>query len=151
MTILSCLHLPPKSGTPTATFLEHHFFPMFILLCLYRQQQQPYKTQKAPHHKPQTPSTENPSPKNPIQRPQPFNPKPPLMSKIEKNCKEWPWEKSIAFLALISGHEWHERPWQSFHGTLDIYFFTYILCVCLQAYGSLGEAACQIPSTLQWS
>ena len=35
--------------------LVHHFFPRVILLCLYREPQ-PKKTQKAPHHRPQTPT-----------------------------------------------------------------------------------------------
>ena len=47
--------------TSKAHFL-HHFFPRVILLCLYREPQ-PHKTQKAPHNKPQTPSTDNPNPK----------------------------------------------------------------------------------------
>ena len=44
-------------------------FPRVILLCLYREPQL-QKTQKAPHHRPQTSSTENPNPKNPIQYPE---------------------------------------------------------------------------------
>ena len=47
--------------TSKAHFL-HHFSPRVILLCSYREPQ-PHKTQKAPHNKPQTPSTENPNPK----------------------------------------------------------------------------------------
>ena len=41
------------------------FFRRVILLCLYREHQT-QKTQKTPHHRPQTPSTKNPNPKNPI-------------------------------------------------------------------------------------
>ena len=46
------------------------FIPVVILLCLYRELQ-PQKTKKAPHHRHQTQSTENPNPKNPIQDPNP--------------------------------------------------------------------------------
>ena len=59
------------------------FFPRVILLCLYRQPQ-PNKTQKAPNHKLQRSSTEDPNPTKPNPRPQPRNPKPPFMSKIQK-------------------------------------------------------------------
>ena len=48
----------------------HHFFPRVILLCLYRGPQ-PKKTQKAPHHRPQTSSTENPNPKTQCKTPTP--------------------------------------------------------------------------------
>ena len=55
---------------------QHHFFPRVILLCLYREPEPTQKTQKAPHHRPQAPSTENPDPKRSILRPQPKKRKP---------------------------------------------------------------------------
>ena len=46
---------------------------------MFTQRAPTQKTQKAPHHRPQTPSIKNPNPKNPIQGPNPKtpNPKPP--------------------------------------------------------------------------
>ena len=43
------------------------FFPRVILLWLYREPKpiKPRRPQAAPHHRPQTPSTESPNPKNP--------------------------------------------------------------------------------------
>ena len=74
-------------------------FPAVILLCLYRESQ-PHKTQKAPHHKPKTSSTENSNPKNPIQDPNPKTPnaKPPLMSKMRKILKNNPGKKYSSYI-----------------------------------------------------
>ena len=51
------------------------FFSRGIFLCLYREPQ-PQKTQKAPLHRPKTPSTENPNPekRKPNLRPKHQNP-----------------------------------------------------------------------------
>ena len=53
------------------------------LLCLYRKPN-PWKTQKARHHMPHTPSTNTRNPKNQTQNP---NLKPPAMRKIEGKIK----------------------------------------------------------------
>ena len=68
-----------KETTPMAIFLlgqnvnmgykyKMRNFPKIILLCLHKEPQPP-KTKKAPHHRPQKQSTENPNLKNPIQDP----------------------------------------------------------------------------------
>ena len=44
-------------------------FPRVITLCLY-EEPQPQKREIAPHHRPQTPSFENPKPQKPNQKPQ---------------------------------------------------------------------------------
>ena len=62
----------------------HHFFSLGILLCLYREPQ-PDKTQKAPQHKPQTPSTENPNPKTQSKT---------LTPKSQTTINEQIWDKS---------------------------------------------------------
>ena len=59
--LLTC---PIRLHVPGCTI----FIPRVILLCLYREPHT-QKTQKAPHHRPQTPSTENPNPKKPNIRP----------------------------------------------------------------------------------
>ena len=42
------------------------FFP-WLFFYVYMKSLNPKKTQKAPRHRPQTPSIENPNPENPIQ------------------------------------------------------------------------------------
>ena len=46
----------------TVIWTAMFFFLRVILQCLYTEPQ-PKKTQKAPQHRPETPSTENPNPK----------------------------------------------------------------------------------------
>ena len=46
------------------------FFPG-LFFYVYEESPKPNKSTKAPSHRPQTPSTENPNPKNPMQDPNP--------------------------------------------------------------------------------
>mgnify|MGYP001801069213 CR=1 FL=1 len=57
------------------------FFPG-LFFYVYIESLNPKKTQKAPHHRPKTPSTVTPNPKNPIHDPNP-----------QTTIKEQKWEK----------------------------------------------------------
>ena len=56
----------------------YFLFPGLFFYVYVNSPKQPTKTQKAPHHKPQTPETRHPNPKSPFHSP---NPKKPISEK----------------------------------------------------------------------